>query len=488
MMLQQINKTITWLSLVLLVVILAIAIPLTATAKTPKHYTELEFPPLPEVQLPEYIRYELDNGMVVYLAEDRDLPLIRGAAFIRTGSRFEPSDKVGLGSVTGTLMRSGGTKSHPPERLNFILEQNAASIETGIGTTLGRASFNTLTEDIDTVFPLFAEVLREPAFRSLQLELAINQQRGAIARRNDNPQSITDREFNKLIYGADSPYARTVEYETLDNISRQDIIDFYQEYVRPDNIILGIVGDFDTEEMQTKIASVFADWKVTTPQPKLTIPSATQKQDSGVFLIDRPDSTQSNVMLGHLGNTLDNPDYAALSVMNGVLNGFGGRLFDELRSRQGLAYSVYGIWSPNYDYPGKFTSGGQTQSATTVPFIQAIFREIERLQANPISEEELAKAKESILNSFVFNFQNPSQTISRLMRYEYFDYPQDFIFQYQDQVKATTIEDIQRVALKYLQPEQIVTLVVGNSEEMNPNLKSLTGQIETINIDIVSTN
>ncbi len=487
-MLQQINKTITWLSLVLLVVILAIAIPLTATAKTPKHYTELEFPPLPEVQLPEYIRYELDNGMVVYLAEDRDLPLIRGTAFIRTGSRFEPSDKVGLGSVTGTLMRSGGTKSHPPERLNFILEQNAASIETGIGTTLGRASFNTLTEDIDTVFPLFAEVLREPAFRSLQLELAINQQRGAIARRNDNPQSITDREFNKLIYGADSPYARTVEYETLDNISRQDIIDFYQEYVRPDNIILGIVGDFDTEEMQTKIASVFADWKVTTPQPKLTIPSATQKQDSGVFLIDRPDSTQSNVMLGHLGNTLDNPDYAALSVMNGVLNGFGGRLFDELRSRQGLAYSVYGIWSPNYDYPGKFTSGGQTQSATTVPFIQAIFREIERLQANPISEEELAKAKESILNSFVFNFQNPSQTISRLMRYEYFDYPQDFIFQYQDQVKATTIEDIQRVALKYLQPEQIVTLVVGNSEEMNPNLKSLTGQIETINIDIVSTN
>ena len=485
-MLQQINKTITWLSLVLLVVILAIAIPLTATAKTPKHYTELEFPPLPEVQLPEYIRYELDNGMVVYLAEDRDLPLIRGAAFIRTGSRFEPSDKVGLGSLTGTLMRSGGTKSHPPERLNFILEQNAASIETGIGTTLGRASFNTLTEDIDTVFPLFAEVLREPAFRSLQLELAINQQRGAIARRNDNPQSITDREFNKLIYGADSPYARTVEYETLDNISRQDIIDFYQEYVRPDNIILGIVGDFDTEEMQTKIASVFADWKVTTPQPKLTIPSATQKQDSGVFLIDRPDSTQSNVMLGHLGNTLDNPDYAALSVMNGVLNGFGGRLFDELRSRQGLAYSVYGIWSPNYDYPGTFTSGGQTQSATTVPFIQAIFREIERLQANPISEEELAKAKESILNSFVFNFQNPSQTISRLMRYEYFDYPQDFIFQYQDQVKATTIEDIQRVALKYLQPEQIVTLVVGNSQEMNPNLKSLTGQIETINIDIVS--
>ncbi len=481
-MLKQINKTITWLSLVLFVTIIAIAYPIKATAQTPKHYTELEFPPLPEIQLPEYIRYELDNGMVVYLAEDRDLPLITGTALIRTGSRFDPPDQVGLGQLTGALMRSGGTKSHSPEQLNFILEQNAASIETGISTSLGTGSFGTLTEDIDTVLPLFAEVLQEPAFDSQQLKLAKNQQKGAIARRNDNPQDITSREFKKLIYGADSPYARTVEYETLDNISRQDIIEFYQQYVRPENIILGIVGDFDTKEMQAKIASAFGNWQVNLPQPKQTIPSAQQKQNGNVFLVERPDATQSNVMLGHLGDTLDNPDYAPLSLMNGVLNGFGGRLFDEVRSRKGLAYSVYGVWNPNYDYPGTFTSGGQTQSATTVPFIQAILSEIEKLRENPISETELVKAKESILNSFVFNFQKPSQTISRLMRYEYFDYPQDFIFQYQDRVKATTVEDIQRVAQKYLQPEQIITLVVGNSVQMNPSLKSLKGTIDKLDI------
>ncbi len=485
-MFKQINQTIAWLSLVLLVIVIAVGYPITTKAYTPKHYTELEFPPLPEVSLPEYLRYELDNGMVVYLAEDRDLPLITGTALIRTGSRLEPSDKVGLAALTGTLIRSGGTKSHSPEELNFILEQNAAIIETGIGTTLGRGSFNTLTEDIDIVLPLFAEILQEPVFDSLQLELAKNQQQGAIARRNDDPQNITSREFKKLIYGADSPYARTIEYETLNNISRQDIIDFYQQYVRPENIILGIVGDFDTKEMQAKIASAFADWKVTTPKPRLTIPSATQKYNGGVFLVDRPDLTQSNIMLGHLGDILNNPDYSALSVMNGVLNGFGGRLFDELRSRQGLAYTVYGFWNPNYDYPGTFTSGGQTQSATTVPLIEAILTELEKLRDNPISETELAQAKESILNSFVFNFQKPSQTIARLMRYEYFDYPQNLIFQYQEQVKATTIEDVQRVARKYLQPEQIVTLVVGNSTKMNPSLKSLTGKIDKI--DILSVN
>ena len=482
MMLKPINKTATWLGLVLVVILLAIAYPLAATTATPQRYSELEFPPLPEIQPPEYIRYELDNGIVVYLAEDRDLPLVGGMALIRTGSRFEPADKVGLAELTGTLMRSGGTKSHPSEKLNFLLEQNAASIETGIEPTIGRASFSTLTEDIDTVLPLFAEVLQTPAFDPLQLELAKNQQKGAIARRNDDPQGIANREFNKLIYGVNSPYARTVEYETLDNISRPDIINFYQQYVRPENIILGIVGDFDTEEMQTKIATAFAEWQVTTPPPQLAIPPATQANNDGVFLIDRAESTQSNVMLGHLGGTFANPDYAALSVMNGVLNGFGGRLFNEVRSRQGLAYSVYGLWRPNFDYAGTFTSGGQTQTASTVEFIEAVLREIAQLRANPISEAELAKAKESILNSFVFNFQDPNQTISRLMRYEYFDYPQDFIFQYQDQVKATTVEDIQRVAQKYLQPEQIVTLVVGNSAEMNPSLQSLTGEIEKIEL------
>ena len=170
------------------------------------------------------------------------------------------------------------------------------------------------------------------------------------------------------------------------------------------------------------------------------------------------------------------------SVLNGVINGFGGRLFNEVRSRQGLAYSVYGVWNPNYDYPGTFTAGGQTQSETTVPFIKSILAELEKVQNELISEEELANAKESILNSFVFNFQNPSQTLSRLMRYEYFGYPEDFIFQYQAGIKATTAEDVQRVAQKYLTLDDMIILVVGNSSNINPSLNSLSSEITFLNL------
>ncbi|MEM8674720.1 MAG: pitrilysin family protein [Cyanobacteria bacterium P01_G01_bin.67] len=478
------KKLFSWLGLVLLTVLLSFTPRLNAIADTPKHYTELEFEPLPEIQLPEYERYQLDNGMVVYLLEDRDLPLISGTAIIRTGSRFEAANKVGLAKLTGTVMRSGGTKDHPAAELNSILEQKAASVETNIGTTSGSASFNTLTEDLDTVFPLFTEVLRQPAFAADKFAIAKKQHQGAIARRNDDPKAIADREFNKVLYGETSPYARTIEYSTLDNISLQDVTNFYQTYVRPENMILGIVGDFESNTMMERVRAALDDWQVSAPLPALTPPTTSQKYDQGLFVIDRPQQTQSNILLGHIGGQFDSPDYPTLSILNGVLNGFGGRLFNEVRSRQGLAYSVYGSWSPNYDFDGMFIAGGQTQTSNTVPFIKSIVAEIKKLRTNLISEQELANAKESILNSFVFNFQNPSQTLSRLIRYEYFDYPENFIFEYQQEVENTTQQDILAVAQEYLQPEQLVTVVVGNVQAIDPPLSNLNQEINLVDVSI----
>ncbi len=147
-----------------------------------KHYTELEFPPLLKLDIPEYTRFQLDNGIVVYLMEDRELPLISGRALFRTGSRLEPENQVGLAGLTGTVMRTGGTSQHSPEQINQLLEQKAAAVETGIGSTAGSARFSCLTEDLTEVFGLFAEVIREPAFIEEKLDFAKQQWQGGIAR------------------------------------------------------------------------------------------------------------------------------------------------------------------------------------------------------------------------------------------------------------------------------------------------------------------
>ena len=463
---------------------LLFAFNLSALATEAKHYTDLEFPPLGEIKLPEYERYELKNGMVVYLMENHELPLVSGSALIRTGDRLEPGNEVGLASLVGTVMRSGGTQKHSSDELNEILEQRAATVETGVGETSGNAFFESLTEDTETVIGLFAEVLQQPAFNQEKLQLAKTQVRGSIARRNDDPGSIASREFRKLIYGDNSPYGRTVEYATLNNISRSDLVNFYQKYYYPNNIILGIEGDFDSQKMKSLIEKNFGNWKANPNLTKSNLPTVQQAKKSGLFVVNQPQLTQSNILLGHLGGEFSSPDYPALSVMNEVLNGFGGRLFNEVRSRQGLAYSVYGYWSPRHDYPGMFIAGGQTRSDATVQFIKSMQEEIERIKAKPIAPKELAFAKDSTLNSFVFNFQDPIQTLSRLMRYEYYGYPKDFLSRYQKAVEATTIADVQRVAQKYLQPENIVTLVVGNQSDIQPPLKQLSTQVTPIDITI----
>jgi zinc protease len=259
---------------------------------------------------------------------------------------------------------------------------------------------------------------------------------------------------------------------------------FYQTYFQPENMILGIIGDFDSAKMRSLIQEKFGNWNPTSASPQPTMPPVNQAKRGGIFFVDQPQLTQSYIQMGHLGGQFNNPDYPALDVLNGVLNGFGGRLFNEVRSRQGFAYSVYGVWSPAFDYPGMFILGGETRSDATVPLIKALFSEIERIRTTPITAEELAYAKESTINSFVFNFQDPAQTLSRLMRYEYYGYPEDFLFQYQKAVEATTIEDVQRVAQKYLQPDQIVTLVVGNAAAIQPPLSSLSTNVTSLDITI----
>jgi zinc protease len=484
----QIAKILTlvfsFIVLPLLLLLLSLANP--AAAATPKHYTELITPPAPSIRVPKYSQFQMSNGITVYLLEDHELPLVSGLALVSASKRLEPSEKTGLAAITGQVMRSGGTRQHSADALNTLLEERAASVETFVSTTAGGGSFFSLGQDLDQVLGLFAEVLREPIFASEQVELAKTQQRGSVARRNDDPENIVGREFQKLIYGTTSPYARTVEYATLDNISQQDLVKFHQQYFQPQGMLLGLVGDFNSRIMQSRIEATFGDWQPSAiAQPML--PSVSQVQSGGLFLVNQPQLNQSYVQIGHLGGRLDSPDYAALSVMNQVLSGFGGRLFNEVRSRQGLAYSVYADWNPQYDYPGLFLSGGQTRSETTVPFIQALQVELQKIRSTPINDQELTQAKDSVTNGFVFNFQDSSQTLSRLLWYQYYHYPPDFIFRFQKAVKATTIADVQQVARTYLKPEKLVTLVVGNRTKIKPPLENLLApnlQVNTIDVAI----
>jgi len=375
----------------LLALACAAAVTLPAAAQVEDH-RKIKYPRLPDFKVQQPEVYDLDNGLRVFLIEDRELPLISVSALIRTGANHEPADKVGLGEIFGQVQREGGTGRMTGDEIDEYLEARAASVETEMGGDVGSAAMSCLSEDFDDVLAVFADVLRDPAFAEDKIELARLQLNTGIARRNDNVRGIVGREFSRLIYGADSPLARLTEYATVASVSREDLLAWHARYYHPNNVYLGIVGDFDTARMKQAIEATFGDW----PRgPAFDPPEVPYDKEvsPGVYFIEKEDVTQANVRLGHLGILRKNPDYFAVVVMNEVLGGgFSGRLMQNVRSKKGLAYSVFGGVGSSYLRPGIFGAGLSTKSESMAEAVAALKQEVAGMIDNPPTGEEIAQA------------------------------------------------------------------------------------------------
>jgi zinc protease len=443
-------------------------------------WQDIKVPPLPDFhpQVPK--RLVLPNGMVIFLQEDHELPLIDGIARIRGGSRSEPAAKTGLIDMYSDVWRTGGTKTQTGDQLDDYLEIRAAKVETGGTADSTTISWSCLKADFDDVFKVFDDLLRGPEFRNDKLDLVQRQYFDAISRRNDNVDEIVERESEKLAYGAQSPYARVAEYKTVAAVTRQDLVDWHHSHVSPNNIILGIVGDFDSAAMEAKLRQTYGAWpkgpaiKDVNPEPTPAKP--------GYYLVQKDDVNQSSISMVGVGIKRDNPDYYAVRVFNEAFGGgFSSRLFRTIRTEKGLAYSVGGGIGTAFDHLGMVRLAMGTKSASTLESIQALDEQIDDVSKHPITDAEIKLAKDAILNSFIFNLDSPEKILHERMAYEFYGYPQDYLEKFRLGVDKVTAADVARAASKYLHKEKLATLVVGNSGEFDKPLSSL-GPV--INVDI----
>lgn len=446
-------------------------------------YEQLKYPKLRDIKVPEVERVTLPNGMRLFLLEDHKLPLISISVRIRAGSMYETADKIGLAAITGAVIRIGGTKTKTGDEIDEELERIAAFVETSIGLDSGRASVSILKKNVDTGLAILADVLMHPEFREDKIALAKMQLRSAISRRNDSSGQIASREFDKLIYGPDSVYARHIEHATIDNITRGDLVAFHKRYFGPNRMMMAVWGDFQTKEIIEKIKKAFEGWdKIDLNLPEE--PEVDYDYRKTLNLIRKQDINQSNIILGHIGGLMSDPDHFALTLMNRILgSSFTGRLFQNVRSRQGLAYSVSGAYGMHYSHPGAFSVGCQTKSESTVRAIRAMIGEVHKMRHEEVTDEELAIAKESYLNSFVFNFDTKGEIIMRLMIYEYYGYPTDFLQKTKERVEQVTRADVLRVARKHLRPDKVHILVVGRPDDFDEPLLVL-GKVNELDITI----
>ena len=455
------------------------------TAAIPSSYKNLKYPPLKDIQIPKVDETTLPNGMKIYLLENHELPLVRGLALVRTGNLFDPADKIGLATVTGSLIRSGGTAAKSGDQIDEDLENIAASVESQIGESYGSVSFSTLKERTDEVLGTFHDVLTGPTFRQDKLDLIKTQLRSGIARRNDDAHGISQREFASLVYGPKTSYGWEMEYATLDNIKRDDVVKFYSRYFFPSNIILAVQGDFSAADMKAKLEKLFSSWNAQ-GQPVPPFPAVDPKlAQPGIHLATKTDVTQTSLIMGHLGGELKDKDYPALEVMSNILGGgFQSRLFSKVRTQLGYAYEVSASWGADYDHPGMFEIAGSTKSMSTTETLKAIDAEVQKIRTQEVTEEELNSAKQTVVNGFIFNFDTPAKTLNRLLTYRYYGYPDDFIFQYQKAVQQVTRADILRVAKQYVDPAKFVIIAVGNPKDFGTPLSAMGLPVSNIDLTI----
>jgi zinc protease len=452
---------------------LVVLAPASAAAQTaqqpgiPPRPSELKFQPLSyNPPKREQYRHVLPNGVVVYAVEDRALPLVNVSLLVRTGTYLEPAGKEGLASLAGSQMRAGGTTSKTPEQFDEAADFLAAQISSGIGGTQGNANLNVLAKDLDAGLALYFDMLRHPAFDEARLKLAKSQVLQQMERRNDNTSAIEAREWGRLMRGEHFTTKDSTK-ASVESITREDLSSFHKRYFHPGNFIFAVSGDFDTKQLLAKLDAAMQGW----PATKMAVPEVPKPSHlpvAGVYGVHKADVNQGRVSIGHTGSMRDNPDAYALELMSDILGGggFTSRITSRVRSDEGLAYSAGSFYGLGTYYPGEFRALFQSKSTTVAQAADIVLEEINRMRTTKVSAEELETAKNSLIETFPRNFSTAGQIAGTFAQDEYTKRPADYWTTYRDRIRAVTADDIQRVAQKYLQPDKLVVLVVGNLDDI----------------------
>jgi predicted Zn-dependent peptidase len=437
-------------------------------AGIPAHPRDLKFPPL-DYQPPRRDKYRrvLSNGVVAYLVEDHDLPLVNVSVIVRTGEYLEPAGKEGLAALAGNQMRAGGAGSRTAEEFDEATDFLAAAISSSIGPTQGNANLNCLAKDIDQGMALFFDMLKSPRFQPDRLALAKSQMLQQMERRNDSTAAIEAREWGRLMQGPDHFTTRVPTKASLDAITRDDLIAFHKKYYHPGAFIFAISGDFKTDEMIARLEAALRGWEMSR-EPVPDVPRPNHTPVPGVYVVNKSDVNQSRVVMGHRGAMRDNPDSYALTIMDDILGGggFTSRIMSRVRSDEGLAYSAGSEFGLGVYYPGNFRAAFQSRSAKTAQAIDIVLEEINRIRTTKVSPEELATSINYAVEVFPRFFASAAQVAGTFAQDEYTKRPADYWDNYRNRIRAVTADDVLRVAQRYLQPGQLVILVVGNIDDI----------------------
>ncbi len=422
-----------------------------------------------KVTLPRATEATLSNGLTVLIMENHRLPMISLQYNISAaGPLFEPSNTPGLASITAQMLREG-TKTKTSVQIAEQAAQLGAEISAsaGFGSSATLINASGLSDNFDQWLALTNDILLNPNFPADELNRLKQRLKAQLRQQRANPNFLSSERFSKAVYGSHPASVVAATNESIDAITPEMLAKWHQEKYTPQNAILGITGDVKATEVVPKLERALAGWKKTElrevlPRNPTVVPS------KKVLLVDRPGSVQTTVVLGNIAIDRRDPDYIPLTVANHLLGGGpAARLFLNLREEKGYTYGVYSSFTA-LKYPGPWRAGGDVRTEVTAGAMTEFLKEFQRIRDEKVPTTELDEAKRAIVAGFALSLERPTELLGYAIVRKIYGFPPDYWDTYPAQVMAVTADDIQRVARKYINPENLQVVAVGDVSKIKP--------------------
>lgn len=448
------------ISLLLGIAVLGLRPAVEAGSRKSVNPNKLTYKPL-SFQPPKAERITLENGMIVYLLEDHELPVVNLTMAIRTGSMYDPAGKEGLAELTSGVMRTGGAGGMSGSAIDDALEFVAASIESSSSMENTNWSLGTMKKDLDQALVLFAKIVREPSFDEPKLKLAKDLKLEELRRIYDDPQKLAFGEFNRLLY-RDNARGRLPSPASINNLVKADLVSFHQQYYFPQNMMIAMTGDITRAEVVEKLNASFGKWNKTGQVNSIPLP--VRKPADTIYYIVK-DTPQSIVITGQLAPKKASDEYYPFEALNFIIGsgGFRSRIFQEIRTNRGLAYSTGSFYRSRSDY-GVFGTYAMTKTDSAPMVLSLIKLILEKAKQSAPAQQELERAKNAIINSFIFEYQSARQIAGQQMMLEFNKLPADFLTIYCNRISSLLAHDLLKAGSDHLQPESMTILVLGTAE------------------------
>jgi zinc protease len=437
--------------------------------------------PLPssEIKLPTPYQTTLSNGLTLVIVEDKRLPLVSYRLAFRTGDAHDPPELPGLTDMMAGLLTEG-TTSRTSRQIAEEVERLGATLHAGAGSDFTTLSASALSMFGDKIIELMADVTLHPSFPENEVELTKQNTKESLKQQRAQPSFLANEMVSWVMFG-DHPYSRIAPTpESIDATTRERLVDFHRLVFVPNNAVFLVVGDVDRAKIEEDIKKLFGDW----PQSDATLdhfPSPPDRTARVAYVIDRPGSAQSNIVIANKGVNRTSSDYFPLLLMHTVLGATASsRLFMNLREEKGYTYGAYSNLDTRRT-AGTIRATAEVRTTVTGESLKEFFYELERIRNEPVTQKEIADAKSYLTGVFPIRLETQEGLIDQLVQIKMLGLPDDYLQIYRDHVQAVTIEQIQSVAQRYVKPDEAALVIVGDGVRVLEQLEPYSKEIEFFN-------